>query len=320
MVMETRYIDSFHIQQTFEACSACIGFFDGIHVGHQQLMNEALSLSKEKGLKSAFISFSPDPWCVFHPNESYQHLTSLADKEAIVQSYGFDYLYILNFTKEFAALSVDEFHGVLHDLCVKELVCGFDFQYAYKNSGNTTTLQQQDLFQVTVVDSVNFSDAKISTSRIEPLIESGDVMFSNELLGYIYSIAGSIEHGFQRGTNLLQIPTANLKVDDDYILPGVGVYAGYMLLDHTYYKAMINVGKNPTFDNTHLTIEAHVLDFDEDIYGKSVRFFFYTKIRDEKKFEGFEKLREQLLKDIKTTDSIIDFENGLFKNTRKIFF
>lgn len=319
MVMEIIHIDPFQITDAFMDSCACIGYFDGIHKGHVQLIEKCLSKAKNKQVKSAFITFDPDPWTIFHKDMTLQHLTTLQDKYQIIASYGIDIFYEIHFTKEFASFSVDQFHKFLYSIGIRSLVCGFDFRYAFKNSGDIHTLKAQSYFDVDVIDSVNLENAKISTSRIEPLIEKGEVKKANDLLGYIYSIQGVIEHGFRRGTDLLKIPTANLKVDPEYIIPRTGVYAGYVKIQNKFHKAMINVGKNPTFDNKDQTIEAHIIDFDEDIYDQKARFYFYDLIREEMKFASFEDLKNQLHQDVETTRHELEQESNLMQMTKNIW-
>ena len=312
--MEVVHIDFHHIPNLLES-ACCIGFFDGFHLGHQALVKKAVDIAHEKHILAGLITFDPDPWVLFKPEANLDHLTSLQDRMHIAKQLGIEVFYILHFTKEFATLDPNEFHTVLYDMHVSHLVCGFDYQYGQKNCGSVKTLARQSLFEVHVIDSVNDCSLKISSSRIEPLIRAGQMEEANRLLDTYYSIAGIIVPGFQRGHSLLQIPTANLGLQDAYVIPGVGVYVGYMLYDGFLYKAMINVGKNPTFSNQMLTIEAHVLDFSKDIYGESVRFYFVSKIRDEIKFESFEALRQQLLADIQTTRLYLE-EKG---ETNKVY-
>ncbi|MCF0106063.1 MAG: adenylyltransferase/cytidyltransferase family protein, partial [Holdemanella sp.] len=199
---------------------ACIGYFDGIHKGHQQLIHKCMEISKEKHIKSSMITFDPDPYALFHPELKIEHITPLKDRIELAKAFGMDYVYILNFSKEMASLDVQSFHTLLNDLKVMHLVCGFDFKYASKNSGNIETLKNQS-FGLTIIDSINDEYAKISSSRIEPIIKEGNILKANQLLGYIYSISGIVVHGFKRGTTILQVPTANLSYTDEYVLPKV---------------------------------------------------------------------------------------------------
>lgn len=314
MVMEVQRINYQDIP-ALDPSVACIGYFDGMHKGHQELLNLSLKIAKTKKLKSAVITFDPDPWSVFYPEKKLQHLFTLEDKIHFAKKKGFDCFYILEFTKAFASNPTDAFHKILANMQVQHLICGFDFRYAYKNSGNIHTLMEQSYFDVFVVDSVNDQSIKISSSRIEPLVCQGQVLKANRLLGYIYSIQGTIVKGFQRGSKILGIPTANLNAKIEYVQPVVGVYAGFVSVDHLLYGAMINIGNNPTFENKFQTIEANLFDFDQDIYGKEVRFFFFDKIRDEKKFSGAKELKEQLLQDIQTSKKRLKMQSKLVKNT-----
>ena len=298
--MEVVHIDFRHIP-SLKQSACCIGYFDGLHLGHQALIEKAVSIAKQRNIQSGLITFDPDPWVVFKPDANLDHLTSMQDRIRLASQMQIDVFYIMHFTKEFASLEPEQFHEVLHAMQVQSLVCGFDYHYGKKNSGNTTTLKRQSYFEVSVIDSVNSKSLKISSTRIENLIRCGNIEEANELLDTYYSMAGIVGQGFQRGRKLLGIPTANLDLQESYVVPAVGVYTGYMLHEGMLYPAMINVGKNPTFENVNMTIEAHVLDFSQMIYGEDVRFFFVSKIRDEMKFDSLQALRNQLLADIETT-------------------
>lgn len=299
--MDVLRINHKHIPDNLKGTVGCIGYFDGFHKGHVTLVKNAIALSKEKKLESAIITFDPDPWSVFKPDLELKHLMSLTDKIELAKNLGVDHFYLLTFTKDFSSLNYHVFHEVLHKMQVHTLVCGFDFQYGAKNSGNVKTLKEQSLFDVHVVDSVNDNDLKISSSRIEPLIEQGKLEVANDLIGFIYSIYGKVVHGFKRGSTILNIPTANLAPNKEYILPKPGVYAGAVSINSDMHIAMINIGLNPTFENELVTIEAHILDFDKNIYDKHARFYFYSRIRDEIKFKSIDQLKTQLHKDIETT-------------------
>ena len=298
--MEVVHIDFRHVPLLQDSV-CCIGYFDGLHLGHQALIEKAVSIAKQKNIQSGLITFDPDPWVVFKPDANLDHLTSMQDRIRLASQMQIDVFYIMHFTKEFASLEPEQFHEVLHTMQVQSLVCGFDYHYGKKNSGNIETLKRQNYFEVSVIDSVNSKSLKISSTRIENLIRSGNIEEANELLDTYYSMAGIVGQGFQRGRKLLGIPTANLDLQEAYVVPAVGVYTGYMLYEGILYPAMINVGKNPTFENVNMTIEAHVLDFSKMIYGADVRFFFVSKIRDEMKFNSLQGLRNQLLLDIETT-------------------
>ena len=302
--MECYFIDLEHIPNLPSTVS-CIGFFDGFHKGHQALLKETLRIANQKGLPSALITFDPDPWTLFHPERKIEHITPMEDKKQMAACFGIEYFYILHFSRELASLNCSDFHQLLKSINIKALICGFDFHYASKNSGNIYTLKDQNDFDVHVVQAVEDKNGKISSTRIESYIQNGLVYNANQLLGYAYSLQGIVEHGFHRGTSLLQVPTANLRLSREYIVPQSGVYVGAVRVNGRIYKAMINVGKNPTFNNQKETIEAHLLDFKADLYGKELKIYFYDKIREEMKFNGIDELKTQLQKDLTKTRSYL---------------
>lgn len=310
-IYEIRYTDI----PELPASAAAIGYFDGFHKGHQQLIGKARQIAKEKGLQSALITFHPDPWTVFKPWANKDHLLTPADKQQLAQGFGVDLLYILHFDKAFAGLPIEDFHAILAAMNVKELVCGFDFTYGAKGLGSPRTLRQQTSFSVHEISSVNDLDWKISSTRIEKLLRAGLVSKANALLGYYYSIAGIVVHGYGRGSDVLQMPTANLQSEEGYVMVGKGVYAGYVLYNGTMYQAMINIGSNPTFGNDRVSIEANLLDFDKDLYGAMVRFFFCARIRPEIRFENPEALRAQLQTDRRLTPRWLKREKYLLGPT-----
>ena len=317
--MEVYTIDYTQDYSSLSPSVCCIGYFDGLHTGHQALINKCKEVSKIKDLKCGLITFDPDPWKIFFPDRPLRHITSLKDRINLAESMGIEVIYVITFSKSFAALSIDCFHDLLSSMKVQHLVCGFDFKYASKNIGNVDTLKKQSKFEVSVIESVDSDNEKISSSRIEPFICSGKIEKANQLLGYLYSIQGKVVHGFQRGSSLLNIPTANLASQSEYLLPSSGVYAGFVLVDSTLYGAMINVGNNPTFENEEVTVEANIFDFDKDIYDKEVRFFFLCKTRSEIKFNSFEELKKQLQSDVRTCKNAIQNNPYLLKKTCQLW-
>ena len=317
--MEVIRIDYLNVPKDLSKSSCCIGFFDGLHTGHQALLENCIRKAKELNIQSGLITFDPDPWKIFFPERVCRHITTLQDRIHLASAMGIEVMYVITFSKDFAALDVDAFHMLLHKMNVSYITCGFDFKYASKNSGNVDTISSQNYFGVSVIESVNSKNEKISSSRIEPLIQSGKIDLANDLLGYMYSIEGIVEHGFKRGSTLLKFPTANLGANPDYLVPSSGVYAGFVYVDDTFYGAMINVGNNPTFENKKVSIEAHIFDFDQDIYDQRVRFFFLKKTRNEIRFNGFEELKKQLESDIITCKKVILKEMKYIQKTATLW-
>lgn len=294
-MMEIHEFD-WHDIPNLPGCVYACGFFDGLHKGHQQLFEQARQLAAKLRCQWGILTFHPDPWTVFKPDANLDHITSIEDREKLAEQTGCQQFCILRFTKDFASRKPEEFHDILKSMHAKGLVTGFDFHYGSRNAGNVETLKICGL-PVVVVDEVQDHEQKISSTRIESCIRKGNVDEAATLLGRLYSIPGHVVHGYKRGSSLLDFPTANLKPVPGYIMPAAGVYAGYVEMEGKRYPAMINVGTNPTFDNKKQTLEANLLDFSGNLYGRGVRFEFVCRLRDERKFANAEALKAQLQKD-----------------------
>lgn len=279
-----------------QAITACIGYFDGLHRGHLSLVKEVVRLAEASATVPALITFEPDPWVVLKGMKDPAHLTSMRDRQRIAAHYGIRQFLILDFSKEMADLSVEAFHELLNTVGVATLVCGHDFHYGRFGAGSSLTLAAQSYFAVRVMEPVTHEGVRISSTRVEQLIQEGDVAQAACLLGHFPSISGTVARGYQRGRKL-RFPTLNLSMQACYLLPRSGVYAGIVLLGGKRYAAMINVGNNPTFQNRAVSVEAHVFDFDEMVYGHAVRFCFVRFIREECRFDSKEELIWQLKSD-----------------------
>lgn len=281
-----------------ESIHACIGYFDGIHQGHQQLIATVVELAEQQGGTPALITFDPDPWAVIKGMDDIPHLTSMEERKKIAAQLGIELWIILEFSVEMATLSVEEFHQqILNPLQLKTLVCGYDFHYAHFGMGSVETLRKQDHFDVMVIDEISRNQEKVSSSRIERMIELGDMQEAEKLLTRPYQISGLVVHGLKNGRKI-GFPTANLHMQERYVIPREGVYAGIVILHGNKYPAMINVGKNPTIGESQDNhIEAHLFDFHQDIYGEHVSFVFYQYLRKDVKFSGLNELADQLKQD-----------------------
>lgn len=285
------------VQMDFDI-NACIGYFDGIHAGHQTLIQAVLAHSKENGAVPALITFDPDPWAILKNVTHIPHLTTMQQRKEIAAELGIECWIVLQFTKEMAALSIADFHTqILNPLRIRTLVCGYDFHYAYRGEGSTATLLAQSQFAVDVIAKVSDEDEKISSSRIERALLAGEMEKVTTLLTRPYTIRGVIVHGLQNG-HKLGFPTANLEMCSSYVCPKEGVYVGQVQLDDKWHDAMINVGYNPTFgEGKKHTIEAHILDFDRSIYGVEATYSFLHYIRGDIRFSSLDELIAQLKKD-----------------------
>lgn len=276
---------------------ACIGYFDGMHKGHQALVNATLEKAKELGIESGLITFDPDPWVTLRDAKDVKHITPLQQRINIAVELGIKNIFILNFTKEMAALSPVDFIKVLDSCNIKALICGFDYHYGQFGKGDIESLKRDADFEVIVIDAVSDSEGKISSTRITNLIEEGEVHKAEELLGYAYRVEGYVVHGNAKGRTI-GYPTANVSVPSEYLEPKSGVYACFALVDGKKYKAMVNIGHNPTFNYTEtMSLEAYILDFSGDLYDKRLKISFKYYLRPEKKFKYIGNLKMQLEQD-----------------------
>jgi len=294
-----------------QAMVACIGYFDGFHLGHQTLFNKTLVLAKEKGILSAMISFEPDPWTVLQKQLIVKHLTTIQDRRMMAEKMGFDVWIVIEFNETMASMSHVEFIERLRNVSIQDLVCGFDFKFGAKGKGDIPYLRQieSDAFHVHVCEEYQIQHEKVSTTRIKKALSEGRIELANQLLGRPFELHGVVIKGKQIGRKI-GYPTANLSLHKEYFTPKYGVYVGYVQLDHLNYQAMISVGKNPTVkEDDFISVEGHILDFDRDIYDCSVRFQFLHYLRPEEKYSSLEGLIDQIKIDEKHTRAYFKYHD-----------
>ena len=279
-----------------------MGYFDGVHRGHQQVILEAKNHAKEKGICSAVMTFDPHPSVVLGRTERQtQYITPLTEKVKIIEELGIDYLFIINFTVEFANLLPQEFiDQYVIGLNVMHVVAGFDFTYGRMGKGTMETLpfHSRNQFSYSVVPKFTQDDEKVSSTRIRTLLKEGKTEALFPLLGRFYTTTGTVIHGDKRGRTI-GFPTANVDIVDEYIIPPLGVYAVRIKVDTDWYDGVCNIGYKPTFnkDSLHPSVEVHIFDFNKDIYGKEVVIEWHLHLRKEQKFSGIEELVAQIERD-----------------------
>lgn len=299
MVMQDLVLSTHIHAPAQNAISACIGYFDGFHLGHQALFNRTLSLAKKHNQLSGIISFSPDPLIILNPKAHIKHLSKISDRRDLAEFYGFDLWITIEFNKDMAQMTPTDFIELLKKINIHNLVCGFDFNFGHKGSGSIQNLlqAQSNSFHVEVIDEVIQDGEKISTSRIKECILQGQVHEAERYLGRSYGLKGIVVKGRQIGRTI-GYPTANLAIDEEYLVPKVGVYSGFVVIDGLHYSCMIGVGYNPTVTSDHIvSIEAHIFDYSHDIYDKEVTFLFKHYLRSEIKFSDLDGLIQQLKQD-----------------------
>lgn len=294
--MQVHYLEPDESYIFNEDLCLAIGFFDGLHLGHQSLISEVKRISKEKNLIPAVMCFNEHPLKVLKA-QSVTYLTSTEDRIRILDELGIKHVFIITFTKAVASLSPQDFiDRYLNTIHVKHLVCGFDFRFGHMNTGGIEDLKTQK-FSLSVMKPVMYDETrKVSSTLIKQLLEEGNVKEANRLLTRPYKITGCVIHGKQRG-RLLGFPTANIEMHD-YASLKRGVYGVLFDVDGETYHGMANVGMNPTFhDINKLSLEVHIFNFDRDIYDKKASVRFYTFTREEHSFNNVNALKARLTQD-----------------------
>lgn len=294
-----------------EPCVATIGFFDGVHVGHRFLIEQVKEVAAARGMRSALITFPVHPRKVMNAGYHPELLTTLEEKTALLARTGVDYCIMLDFTTEVSRLTAKEFMTrILKERYrVEGLVIGYDHRFGHNRSEgfeDYCRYGREIGMQVVLARAFLCDEIHVSSSVIRNSLHAGDVCMANRCLGYDYFLEGTVVGGYQVGRKI-GFPTANLCVDNpDKLVPADGVYAVRVTLDGRLYAGMLNIGHRPTINNgTDRTIEVHILHFHSDIYNRFIRLSFVQRIRPEMKFDGIERLIEQLHKDAATVEALL---------------
>jgi riboflavin kinase/FMN adenylyltransferase len=293
-------------EEDLGALSMALGFFDGVHKGHQRVIGEAIGRAREKGIKSAVMTFDPHPSLVLGGRkEEVFYITPLQQKLEILKAIGVDVCFIVRFTSEFARLTPEQFiQHFINELNVVHVTAGFDFSFGCFGKGNMQTMEEwsKGTYSVTTIPKQEDGHEKISSTRIRSLLKEGDVEQVCRLLGRPFQIVGTVVNGDKRGRTI-GFPTANVEPELGTFVPGRGVYAVRIRVQETLYDGVCNIGYKPTFNNPDvkkLSIEVYIFNFNKDIYGEQVTVEWHQRIRDEKKFSGIDELKAQIERDKET--------------------
>ncbi|PTU27814.1 bifunctional riboflavin kinase/FAD synthetase [Bacillus subtilis] len=293
-----------HLMKEEQAKSVmALGYFDGVHLGHQKVIGTAKQIAEEKGLTLAVMTFHPHPSHVLgRDKEPKDLITPLEDKINQIEQLGTEILYVVKFNEVLASLSPKQFiDQYIIGLNVQHAVAGFDFTYGKYGKGTMETMPA-DLdgkAECTMVEKLTEQDKKISSSYIRTALQNGDVELANVLLGQPYFIKGIVIHGDKRGRTI-GFPTANVGLNNSYIVPPTGVYAVKAEVNGEVYNGVCNIGYKPTFYEKRPeqpSIEVNLFDFDQEVYGAAIKIEWYKRIRSEQKFNGIKELTEQIEKD-----------------------
>jgi riboflavin kinase/FMN adenylyltransferase len=275
-----------------------IGNFDGVHKGHQQILNRAKEIAGEE--KIVALTFDPHPVSIFAPERTPTLLTILSDKIELLKIHNADQVAVIKFTKEFAAMAPEEFVNkvLVEQLKATTVIVGQNFTYGFKAGGNVQSLAQHTEFETIVLDLQSNAEEAISSTRIRTAITNGDVESAREMLTRPHRLDGIVVHGEKRGREI-GYPTANLGNIDGQTIPADGVYAGWLTVGIDRWPAAISIGTNPTFEGVRgRQVEAYALDqVGLDLYTKPATIEFGWRLRDTLKFDGLEPLLQQMAKD-----------------------
>lgn len=289
------------INQYFPKTAVALGTFDGVHIGHQKIISQAVDLGRESGGSSVVFTFDNHPLSVINPRHCPPQIITPADKATLIANLGADALLSIPFTRDFLNLSPQDFISLLvENLQPEYLVVGPNYHFGYKGAGTPDTLRQAgDKYGFTVIihPAVYIQKTLVSSTTIRKYIQEGRVDQAAALLGRSPSFRGEVIVGDGRGRKI-GFPTANLTVDQNLVIPGNGVYAVLINIDSVVHKGVANIGVNPTFQVNPRRIEVYIFDYSRDLYGQTITIDFLHKLRNERKFTGVEELSRQIRHDI----------------------
>ena len=283
-----------------------LGFFDGVHLGHQALLKACCDLAATVGAKPAAITFSKHPQALFRQDPP-PLLSGEADRDQLLRQYGIQHICKLPVIKEVMSTPWADFLDFLTADGAVGFVCGDDFRFGNRGEGNAEKLQQycrQRGLPCIMIPEQLWEGIRISSTAIRRLLEVGDVTKANALLGHPHIVTGQVVKGRQLGRTI-GIPTANLELSSEILCPRHGVYACRVLIEDQQYMAVTNVGTRPTVNGHHITVEPWILDFEGDLYGKTITLLFHEFLRPEQKFDSLDELKQQIHTDAQKTRTFL---------------
>ncbi|WP_394342049.1 bifunctional riboflavin kinase/FAD synthetase [Mangrovimonas spongiae] len=292
-----------------------IGTFDGVHIGHKKIIERLVKSAKDNQLCSTVLTFFPHPRMVLQKDTNIKLLNTIDEKSSILRQLGLDYLVIKEFTKEFSRLTAEDFvlDILVNNLNTKKIIIGYDHHFGRNRTANIDDLRvfgNKYNFDVEEISAQDINEVTVSSTKIRKALIDGDIITANKYLGYNYMLSGEVIKGKSLGTKI-GFPTANLFIKETYkLIPKDGVYVVKSLIDDEWIYGMMNIGSNPTVNNTNSQfIEIHFFNFKKTIYSHKLVVEILQRIRDEQKFNSVDDLKQQLQEDQKTALKLIeDFE------------
>lgn len=291
-----------------------IGTFDGVHIGHQKIVNRLIENSNKYNLVSIILTFFPHPRMVLQKDANIKLLNTINERSTILDGLGLDYLLIQKFSFEFSLLSADDFvKTILVDkLKAKKVIIGYDHRFGRNRNASIDDLKafgEKYDFEVEEISAQDINAVAVSSTKIRHALAHGNIIKANTFLGYHFMLTGTVVKGKKLGRQI-NFPTANIEIDEDYkLIPKQGAYIVSATIGGVVVYGMMNIGVNPTVNGDKESIEVHFFNFDKDLYNLKIQINLIDRIRDEQKFESIEALKNQLLKDKNTALNFLKLNN-----------
>lgn len=298
------------LSDTVKPSVVTIGTFDGVHVGHQKIIQRLIDVAKKNHLDAAILTFFPHPRMVLQKEAGIKLINTIEERKEIIKSKGVDQLIVYPFTKEFSRLTAKEYveQILVKKLNAKKIIIGYDHRFGRNRNADIQDLRALGKtfgFTVEEISKQDVEEVAVSSTKIRKAIEAGDIEKANTFLGSLFSLKGKVIKGRSLGRTL-GFPTANLEIKEDYkIIPKNGVYIVQAQLNNTRVYGIMNIGTNPTVGGKEQTIETYFLDIDQDLYGQELNIQLLKRIRDEKKFDEVPQLVEAMHEDLERTKTYI---------------
>ena len=318
-IIQVKIYKSIDAFKAIDNAVVTIGTFDGVHVGHQKLIQRLDEIALQSHGEVVLLTFFPHPRMVLHPeNHGLQLLNTMDEKMKLLEHSGIGHLIIHPFSKEFSRLTSVEFVRdiLVNKIGMKKLVIGYDHHFGRNREGSIEALNELSPvydFDVNQIPEQEINDIAVSSTKIRNALIQGEISTANSFLGYKYELTGMVVKGHQVGRSL-GYPTANISVDEDYkLIPGEGIYAVTVFLIENNqpkkFKGALSIGTRPTFNDTKTSIEVYIIDFDKNIYDQKITLQFEARIRGQKKFDNTESLIAQINSDVEIAKNLITINN-----------
>lgn len=292
-----------------------IGTFDGVHLGHQKIIQRLVKIAKTKKLEAVVLTFFPHPRMVIQKDANIKLINTIDEKSNLLKKLGVNNLVIKEFTMEFSRLTALEFVRdiLVNKLHIKHIIIGYDHHFGRNRTANISDLREFGEiydFGITEISAQDIDEVTISSTKIRSALKNGDIKEANAFLGYNFMLTGKVIKGRSLGKQI-GFPTANLDIEETYkLIPKNGAYVVKSYLNNKDTYGMMNIGTNPTVNGKHQTIEVHFFDFDQDIYNKKIEIQLLERLRDEQKFNSVESLKAQLFIDKKRSLDFIQHNHA----------